>query len=108
MTETIHGLRCWDEDGNLTFDINIQTIRSRVVLTIPSGSTGSIALSELPSGLDGVSFIPVLASSPGNVAPYTWVAGARLNWRQGIGAYYLMVTDMSGLGGSTAFDGDSQ
>lgn len=102
-----YGLRCWDQNGRLTFDINIRTIRSMVVQTIASGATGSIALTQLPSGLEGVSFVPVLAGSPGNIAPYTWTAGGRLHWRQSSGAHYLAVVDIAGLGGSTVFDGDS-
>ena len=100
------GLRCWDASGRLTFDINIRTVRSTIVQTIGSNSTGSIALSSLPSGAEGVRFVPVLASID-RIAPYTWISGGSLHWRGSSGAHYLTVVDISGLGGSTVMDGDS-
>lgn len=88
MTGSINGLRCWDELGRLTFDINIQTVRSTIVMTIPSGASGSIPLSSLPDGLEGVRFIPVL-SSVSQIAPFTWVEPIRFYWGGGKGAHYL-------------------
>lgn len=104
MTDTVHGLRCWDEEGRLTFDINIQTMRSTTVLIIPSGASGSIALSDLPSGVDGISFVPVVDGSSTNIAPFTWTDDHRLYWRQSAGAYRLSILDMSGLGGSMVIE----
>lgn len=106
MTGSINGLRCWDERGRLTFDINIQTVRSTIVMTIPSGASGSIPLSSLLDGLEGVRFIPVL-SSASQIAPFTWVQAGRLHWRGSSGNHYLSVVDISGLGGSLAMDKDS-
>ena len=100
------GMRCWDESWRLTFDTNIRTIRSTVVQMIPSGTTGSVLISSLPSGLEGVNFVPVNSGVSGNIVPYTWTDGVQLHWRQGAGDYYLEVMDIAGLGGTTDLDED--
>lgn len=102
-----HGLKCWDSAGRLTFDINIRTIRSTIVQTINHNETGSIALSSLPSGLDGVGFVAVDQTRGNNLGPFTWSSGGRLHWRGGVNAHYLVVNDISGLGGNTSFDGST-
>lgn len=95
------GIRCWDENGALTFSTDIRTIRVMQRRVIPSGSTGSIPLSELPSGLEGVSLVPVVPALTSNIAPYCWTANGYFNWRGSVGDYYLMILDIVGLGGST-------
>lgn len=99
-----HGLKCWDSAGRLTFDINIRTVRSTTVLTVPSGSSGSILLSSLPSGLDGIRFTPTNPAAY-NVAPFTSADNSRIYWSGGVGDHRLTVVDISGLGGNTQFDG---
>lgn len=93
---------CRDAAGRVTFSTDIRTIRVMQRRVISSNSTGSIPLSELPSGLEGVALIPVNAALTTNIAPYCWVASSRFNWRGSRNNYYLMILDIVGLGGSTS------
>lgn len=99
-------IRCWDGAGRLTFDIDIRTIRVMSQQLIPSGSTGSIPLSQLPSGLEGVGLIPASPTRhwTDNIAPFCWVEGGNFNWRGSVGMYYLVVYDIVGFGGNTHVD----
>lgn len=115
-------MECRDANGRVTFSTDIRTIRAMTVVTIPAGGTGSVQLSALPSGLEGVMFLPTLPlikedqpysdelgslyGSGGYTGdmPYTWVADGALHWRSGTMEVYLMVVDTVGLGGSTDID----
>lgn len=116
---------CRDEAGRITFSTDIRTIRAMTMVSIPAGGSGSIQLSALPSGLEGVMFLPqdthideergysdeleVLYGRGGYAGdlPYTWVEGGALHWRGGTMAVYMMVVDEVGLGGSGQMDGPS-
>jgi hypothetical protein len=105
-------LRCWDANGVLTFSSDMQTMRVTQHFLIGYGSPGSVLVSSLPSGLEGVAFTPAEPQLDNNVAPYTWVSDpgtpqAKLNWTGNRNGYYLTVLDVVELGGSTSFDGDS-
>lgn len=85
------GIRTWSDTRHMTLSENAKTIRKTVVLYVPSGQTGSILLSDLPSGRDGAYFIPVSGNVSEGIQPYTWIANNRLNWRGSVGDMYLCV-----------------
>lgn len=101
---SLFSITTWDAAGNVTFSTGIRTVRLTGILDIPSGSTGSVPLRDLPSGLEGLGLFPSNPSLASNIAPYCWTANGNFNWRGGVGDFYLAVLDIAGLGGSLDID----
>lgn len=90
-----YGIRCWNEAGQLTFDGSLRTMRQQSKLYVASGSTGSIPLSQLPNGIHGVTFQPANASSSDGVEPYAAVGDGELQYRGGVGDFWLTVLSIA-------------